>query len=160
MISEEYWKVDYTDKRSLNNWMTEHKLYCEPKFYIGLFGSMLFIGMALQGFILKLSDYYGRLMFIRVVASIQVVLTLLMYVVHDHHYYYILLFLIGISFSKTYCIFIYINEISTQRYRMLVNCITCISDSSFILIISSLYFMLGGKNWRHLVISAPVLLAL
>ena len=68
LISEKYWKVDYTDKRSLHNWMTEHKLYCEPKFYIGLFGSMFFIGVALQGLVLKFSDYYGRLVLIRVVA--------------------------------------------------------------------------------------------
>ena len=68
LIGEEYWKVDYSDSISLHNWMTEHKLYCEPRFYIGLFGSIYFIGVALQGLLLKLSDYYGRLSLIRVIA--------------------------------------------------------------------------------------------
>ena len=68
LISKEYWKVDYTDRRSLNNWMTEHNLYCEPRFYIGLFGSMYFLGFLFQGTLLKLSDYYGRLNLIRLVA--------------------------------------------------------------------------------------------
>ena len=46
LISHEYWKIDYTSRRSLHNWMTHHELYCEPRFYIGLFGSMIFMGFA------------------------------------------------------------------------------------------------------------------
>ena len=68
LISEDNWKVDYSVRRSLHNWMTELNLYCVPRFYIGLFGSMYFLGVALQGLVLNFSDRYGRIMLIRVLA--------------------------------------------------------------------------------------------
>ena len=156
LIDEKYWKVDYTDRISLHNWMTEHKLYWESRFYIGLFGSMYFFGFAFHGLLLKLSDYFGRVMLIRVVAFIHIILTLLMYVVQDYDYYYVLYFLIGITAAKLICILIYANEISTEKYRILMSSLVCIFDNWFVTITSSIYFMLGGKNWRHLTIAAPV----
>ena len=92
LIDKSNWKVDYTNTRSLNNWMTEHKLYCESRFYIGLFGSMYFIGEVFSGLLLKLSDHYGSVFIIQIVALFQVVLTLLMNIVQDYHYYYVLYF--------------------------------------------------------------------
>ena len=68
LIGEDNWEVDYSVRRSLHNWMTELKLYCVPRFYIGLFGSMYFLGVALQGLVLNFSDHYGRIMLIRVLA--------------------------------------------------------------------------------------------
>lgn len=66
-----YWKVDYSDKQSFHNWMTDESMYCESSIKIGLFGSFYFAGYAMSGIILKFSDHFGRLSVIRVGLVIQ-----------------------------------------------------------------------------------------
>ena len=90
---------------------------------------MYFFGFTFHGLFLKLSDYFGRVMLIRVLAFIHIILTLLMYVVQDYDYYYVLYFLIGITAAKLICILIYANEISTEKYRILMSSLVCIFDN-------------------------------
>jgi len=40
--------------------MTDLELYCYSDFLIGLFGSLYFVGFALNGVILKQADRFGR----------------------------------------------------------------------------------------------------
>ena len=54
------WKVDYDDKYSFHNWITDYELYCISDFMIGLFGWCMFAGMGLMGLGLRLADVYGR----------------------------------------------------------------------------------------------------
>ena len=53
-------KIDYDDENTINNWVTQMDLYWLNRFQMGLFGSMYFIGFVLSGFLLMLSDVYGR----------------------------------------------------------------------------------------------------
>ena len=54
------WKVDYEDKYSFHNWITEQNMYCKGDFLIGLFGCWFFVGFGLMGIVIKLGDIYGR----------------------------------------------------------------------------------------------------
>ena len=54
------WYPNFDDKESFHNWMTEQNLYCKSSFMIGLFGSLYFLGFALNGIYVKQSDRFGR----------------------------------------------------------------------------------------------------
>ena len=48
--SEVYdWYPNFKDRESFHNWMTEQNLYCKSSFMIGLFGSLFFVGLAVNG---------------------------------------------------------------------------------------------------------------
>ena len=160
LISHEYWKIDYTSRRSLHNWMTHHELYCEPRFYIGLFGSMIFMGFACWGLLLKISDYLGRIFLIRIGAFVQLVIFIAFLFVNDYRYYYMLLLILGFLNAKQLWLYIYSNEISPEKHQILMSCLVCVFDSSVISIFSSLYFIFGGKYWNHLAVLAPILLTI
>ena len=54
-------KVDWSSKTSLRNWIVDMDLHCTSKAQIGLIGAMIFIGWALGAtFLPRLSDIYGR----------------------------------------------------------------------------------------------------
>lgn len=57
---QNYWYEDFSDDFSFHNWMTDLNLYCKSGFMIGLLGSVYFIGFAINGLLLKQSDYIGR----------------------------------------------------------------------------------------------------
>lgn len=54
------WEVNFDHPESFHNWMTDLELFCKSGFLIGLFGSMYFVGFAINGLLLKQSDTYGR----------------------------------------------------------------------------------------------------
>jgi len=60
MIDKTLWRPDFTDSQSFHNWMTEDELYWESSFKIGLFGSLIFVGFAINGIIMKQADKFGR----------------------------------------------------------------------------------------------------
>ena len=54
-------RVDWDDKASLHNWIEALNLECTDRAYIGLVGSMLFVGWATAAtFLPRLSDLFGR----------------------------------------------------------------------------------------------------
>ena len=52
--------------------MTDEKLYCNSRFEIGLLGSLFFLGFAISGLLLKMSDYIGRLAVVRIGQILQI----------------------------------------------------------------------------------------
>ena len=54
------WKVDYQDKYSFHNLITDLDMYCKSDFLVGLLGSSFVVGLGFMGFLLKLGDVYGR----------------------------------------------------------------------------------------------------
>jgi len=74
----DFYAVDWTAPTSLQNWMTDFDLICEPPFRIGLIGTLQFIGLAAGALLFTpLSDVYGR----KPVLAISAALTPLVIVV-------------------------------------------------------------------------------
>ena len=63
---EMQWRINWESSRSIINWVDEMNLLCATKFQIGLFGSIYFMGFAISGVFLKLSDHFGRRVVIQV----------------------------------------------------------------------------------------------
>jgi len=55
------WQINAHSELTLKNWVTYFDLYCAPKYYVGLCGSLVFFGAALGClFMPALGDKYGR----------------------------------------------------------------------------------------------------
>lgn len=92
------WYVDYTQKESFHNWMTDHNLYCKDSFVIGLFGSVYFVGLAIGGFILKLSDTYGRRNIIIFASFLHIIAIYGVYFSNNYIAYYAFIFISGLGY--------------------------------------------------------------
>ena len=90
-------KVDYDDPDTIYNWAVQMELYCTSKFRIGLFGSVYFVGFVFSGFILMLSDKYGRLKLTQYGTILAAVCVSFLYFTTSINIAYFLIFLIGLS---------------------------------------------------------------
>ena len=65
MCSGDYeWRIDYTNPKSLNNWITKFDLHCNNNFEIGLFASIDILGFLFASIMVTpKSDIYGRKIF-------------------------------------------------------------------------------------------------
>ena len=60
-IADKVYKVDWSDNRSLHNWMEQYDLTCKSSDEIGYIGSSFFVGTFLGAFILpRAADVVGR----------------------------------------------------------------------------------------------------
>ena len=94
-----YFEVDYSDPKSFHNWMTDQELYCYSGFQIGLLGSMFFLGLALSGILLKMSDYIGRLNVVKIGQVIQILCCYSFYFSNNIYSYYITMLFLGITWG-------------------------------------------------------------
>lgn len=67
-----HWEVDYSNKYSLNNWISHLDMHCASSFEIGLFGSLFFGGYLVSCAIFpSLADKYGRKIFTIMACVVQ-----------------------------------------------------------------------------------------
>ena len=154
------WKVDYDDKYSFHNWITDQNLYCKSDFMIGLFGSIYFVGFGFLGVFLKFSDKYGRKKIVISSCIFQALLVFLFLFSDDYRAYYVIFFFAGISITKETILFIYRTELVPDKYQIYIS---AISHTCFTLICYTnvpLYFYYGGKNWKYAYCPAAVFITI
>ena len=142
------WRVDYTDRYSYHNWMTDQQLYCKSDFMIGLLGTLFFTGLGLMGLIMKLADKYGRKRMITVGCLFQLTMVYALMFSNDYRIYYGLLFFGGLSFSKDMLLYMYMQEVTVEKYQVFVGSYKMTMHNTICHIHISLYFYFGGKDWR------------
>jgi MFS family permease len=99
---EDFYTIDWNDGKSLQNWMTDLNLICEPAYRIGLIGSLQFIGLALGALIFTpFSDIYGRkpVLVFSVVLTPIVIFSLIIFTSTLNHIYFWIT-LLSLSFSS------------------------------------------------------------
>jgi len=99
---QDYYSIDWNDGKSLQNWMTDMNLICEPAYRIGLIGSLQFVGLALGAVIFTpFADTYGRkpVLIFSVALTPIVMFSLLIFATNINHLYFWITFL-SLSFSS------------------------------------------------------------
>lgn len=55
------WKIDWENKHSIQNWIVDLNLHCEPKYIIGMLGFAALAGILVGTIIINpLGDMWGR----------------------------------------------------------------------------------------------------
>ena len=94
------WRIEWTSKYSISNWITDMQLHCEPKWKIGLLGFLLFLGKLIGSiFINPLGDIWGRSITYRLSMTLSILSNLLLVIAKDIYVLYISLFIFGFASS-------------------------------------------------------------
>ena len=115
---------------------------------IGLFGSLYFVGFAINGLYLKQSDRFGRKAIIMSGSIMQAIICYTLFFSQNYIVYYVFLFLAGFAVAKNLATYIYVTESMPEKYQVYVGAYLLAIDPFFVLVISSLYFFFGGKDWK------------
>lgn len=112
------WHVDQDSPASLDNFITQMDMYCSPKSYIGLMGSLLFLGITLSMLILPAaSDKFGR---VTVLRFVQICYVPLLYVLASQRYlaavYFFFFFSGFFGGGRVLCGFIYLTEVMPEKH--------------------------------------------
>ena len=145
-----YFEVDYSDPKSFHNWMTDQELYCYSGFQIGLLGSMFFLGLALSGILLKMSDYIGRLNVVKIGQVIQILCCYSFYFSNNIYSYYITMLFLGITWGKNMSCYLLLSETWPKSTHVYISAVVVASDNFISLLVIPLYFYLGGKHWKQI----------
>lgn len=86
--------------------MTDLELFCHSDFMIGLLGSVIFVGFALSGLLLKQADRFGRKKTTLSGNILAVFVSFTLYFVRNLYVKYVALFFLGLSLYKNIGIFI------------------------------------------------------
>lgn len=129
--------------------MTDEKLYCNSRFQIGLLGSLFFLGFAISGLLLKMSDYIGRLAVVRIGQILQILCWYSFFFINNVYSYYFTMLILGLTWGKNMCCYILLTETCPKRTHIYVSSIVIASDNLIALVIVPIYFYFGGKHWKH-----------
>ena len=108
---------DMDTARSLFNWAFEMELYCTSKLYIGLFGSLYFVGFMVGSMtLLRLADIYGRRPLLLLGIAIHVVAVFFIIWLSSLIARYCFITLLGIATGITVnCTFVLLVELVPAR---------------------------------------------
>ncbi|CAI2363843.1 unnamed protein product [Moneuplotes crassus] len=150
LIDRDLWRIDYTDSKSFHNWMTELELFCYSDFMIGLLGSVVFVGFALSGILLKQADNFGRkwTALSGILASCAIAFVL--FFARNLYVIYVFLFLAGLFIYRNVAVYILVLEMVPEKYRIYAS--SCILSAEAMLTVPpiTIFFLSGGKNMYHI----------
>lgn len=99
-IPKDHYRADTNDDEYFDNWVEKFDMLCEPKWKVGLIGSMYFIGVIVgMTFVPLLSDLYGRrwpflaTLLVFIVGAIGLIIATSLYEAYFYE------FLIGFTFA-------------------------------------------------------------
>lgn len=109
-----------------------------------------------MGFLLKLSDKFGRQKMLVYGCIFQVIVIASLLLSKDYRAYYVLLFFSGLSFSKDILLYIYIIELVPQKYQVYMGAYSFTLHSCLVVLIVDFYFFMGGKHWEYAYLPALI----
>jgi hypothetical protein len=118
-------KIDnYIDtQNSLSNWVTQHKLVCQPQDkYLNNFQMLLTSSILISFLVLvPLSDYFGRKIFIIFTIIGQLLIVTFMIVATNIYFLYMLFFLFGLTLPvRQFCVLIHLIEFIPGKEAYLI----------------------------------------
>lgn len=95
-------EIDWSNKQSLNNWMTQLDLICEEPFKIGLIGAIYFVSFSLGSLMFTgIIDYKGRKNVVLVANLIHILCLVALVLFADSLYkIYAIIFITGLAYSS------------------------------------------------------------
>lgn len=145
------WRVDYTQRESIRNLITQLNLYCSPDYIIGLLGASFLLGIVIGcSTLTRLGDKHGRkpIYMIGIVLNLCFVLGVLF--VNNLLLVFGLIFVFGLSVSARYYVgYTYNIEMQPKSHYVLVSTTMFVAESVIYLLIC-IYFWFLGKNWKLL----------
>lgn len=142
------YEFDWTDERTLNNWMTSLDLICEPPFRIGLVGSINLLAVALGSVLLtSYADVLGRKPFLLIAAGVTPLgLGLALVSAKDLVGIYIMLGVVALFYNpRCSTSFLFANEMIPAKYRLLFNNIVFTSDGIISILTGYYYYKIGDQ---------------
>lgn len=125
---------------------------------------MYFIGFVFSGFILMLSDVYGRKKLTIIGTFLSMLCVYGLYFCTSINMAYFLLFLTGLSIFRSYAFYMLTVEITQKHLQIYICSIYLAAKGAISVFIPAFYFLFGGKDWKVpyscLIITAPILLGL
>jgi MFS family permease len=150
-----------TDGRfTLNNWMNNLNLICNPRYEIGLQGTCLFIGQTLGAvFLTHWSDIYGRKMAVLIHGAGYACIIIASTFAQSLLQTYIFIFCIGLLFvPRSAALFTYIMEITPDKYHADANLWVYIGDGSTF-VISGIFTLYTRDVYMFLTLMSSVAIA-
>lgn len=144
------WQIDYSDQKSLYNWVEKLSLVCRPQWQVGLLGSSVFIGTVMTFFLPVLSDKYGRKSFFQVGVTINLIAYT--FIMINTHFWTqcVLLLIVGLNSPTTYVIgFGYLQELVGNDHKAIYATIWNLSEG-LIFVISTLYYWKINRHWVYI----------
>lgn len=143
--------VDWNSHQSLHNWIEDFDLRCSPKWYIGLFGSLYFVGQVFgTPFMAHLGDKYGRVFMLKrvVLVTLACHVMMLTFAKGNITFNFMLIFLNGfVSNSRSSLSYLYGQEIvhrnDTSIYGSVIMMVDAMTMGFFALI-----FRYLTKHWE------------
>ncbi|CDW78574.1 solute carrier family member 5 [Stylonychia lemnae] len=144
-------QVDWSNDKSLHNWVEKLDLTCAKPFQVGLIGSMFFAGWTAACIIVpRIGDIYGRkwIVFFSQFQSFVVYLALILS--QNLNFSIVMMFFLGLtSVAKVGTSYVYLLELVPQKSVTAISTIVLFADGSTMIWIS-LYYKFISNEWLYL----------
>ncbi|CDW81098.1 solute carrier family member 5 [Stylonychia lemnae] len=145
------WRINFNSTHTLNNWIIDFDLHCEPQWKVGLLGFNLFFGILIGSLVINpLGDIWGRATTYRFSMTLSILSNLLMVISYDLYLLYASLFLFGIaSAGRSSVGHIWLMEHLPSDSQVYYATISRFLEATAP-IITSFVFEYGDIDWRHI----------
>lgn len=143
------WRIDYSNKDSIHNWVDPEKLNltCVRQDVLGLIGSMYFAGFVVAStFVPQQADRFGRKPVLIIDLVVQTVVYVLMFVSKNIYFTIALTFCLGFCApGRAMVTATYMNEFVQEKHRSYLTTGLNIADASVMIAQASFYLI--EPNW-------------
>lgn len=145
------YRADIHDPEYIDNWVEKFDLLCEPKYKVGLIGSMYFIGLiATLTFVPIVADSCGRKWVFSITIIVSACAQLGLIVTRNLYELYVYEFLIGATFAGRVIVGLsYVLELTQPKYSedlvfylLISECIGTIINTMWYQVIDNSWFLL------------------
>jgi MFS family permease len=148
------YEIDFSDNRSLLNWVDSLDLVCQPKWMLGMQGSSYFIGFVISSFtFLPLSDVIGRKPTLIIAFLMHLVFLVFALFLNGIGHYWIfnfLLFVTGSAAAGYFLVGFYFNvEGVPEVYAVTVGS-SLRAINSLSPLIAAFFFLFISQDWKQL----------
>ena len=140
-IPKDHYRTDKEDPDYLDNWVEQYDILCEPKWRIGLIGSVYYAGVMTTVIPIPwLADLYGRKYFATVGYIVYIFAVIGLMGCHDLNWAYFYLFICGATFgARVIVVTNFIIEYFWIKLKELIIFLRMISGSIIIIIITATF---------------------
>jgi MFS family permease len=142
------YKIDYSDKRNLHNWVDKLDLACVKNETVGMIGSSFFTGWAVTSLWLPgLGDVYGRLPIFRICMVVYFLAICAIYACFNVWFMIAINFVMGAASSARIGMgVVFMQEFVPTRYDTFVPTLWSFIDA-FTYLLITFYFCLVSEEW-------------